>query len=259
MLDNLRRIASADQDMRRNTLLTFLRQMDCPFTLYRDRSGGHWPENIVVSFGEENPRLVVGAHYDSVPNSTGANDNGSGVCILLEITRRLLKTPPSIPIDIVFFDLEELEMLGSRAYLRRVSSAGVRAMVNLDICGVGDTVVISTRKYAEEAPFREAIQRVEQSGFSAMQVIEEMPPSDDVTFEYNRIPALSVSTMPREEIELMADFSVAINRTNMPPGWPPVLDTMHNRKRDSLDTVESEAMQLALDWTWRLLQAFQGA
>src|SRR5215472_13369475 len=103
LLDDLHRVAVADQIARRNALLMLLREIDAPFTLSRLRLGTHCPENITVRFQEPaGPRLVVGAHYDSVPGSTGANDNGAGVVVLLSWLRRALAHPPHLPVEVVF-------------------------------------------------------------------------------------------------------------------------------------------------------------
>src|SRR5262249_28098602 len=135
LLDDLRRLAVADQTARRDAVLALLREIDVPFTLSRQRLGPHRPENIAVAFQQQvGPRLVVGAHYDSVPGSTGANDNGAGVVVLLCWLRQALAHPPRIPLEVVFFDLEERGQLGSRAYLEQVGSDNVLAMINLDIC-----------------------------------------------------------------------------------------------------------------------------
>ena len=40
-------------------------------------------ENIIVRFGHGEKKIVVGAHYDAVEGSPGADDNGSGVAVVL--------------------------------------------------------------------------------------------------------------------------------------------------------------------------------
>ena len=42
---------------------------------------------MATNYGSK--RLVVGAHYDTVPGCPGANDNGSGVAAMLELARRV--------------------------------------------------------------------------------------------------------------------------------------------------------------------------
>jgi hypothetical protein len=51
--------------------------------------------------------FVVGAHYDSVTNSPGANDNASGVAAVLELARILKLEVPGRPIVFGFFPNEE--------------------------------------------------------------------------------------------------------------------------------------------------------
>ena len=49
--------------------------------------------------------LLVGAHYDSVMGSPGANDNASGVAALLEISRKFAAIEPSMTVRFVAFAL----------------------------------------------------------------------------------------------------------------------------------------------------------
>jgi len=60
-------------------------------------TGSRQPEEIIV----------LGAHYDTVPGSPGANDNGSGVASLLELARFLSDVRPARTIRLVFFANEE--------------------------------------------------------------------------------------------------------------------------------------------------------
>jgi len=61
--------------------------------------------------------LILGAHYDAVPLSPGADDNASGVAALLEIARALKDTPRRRTIRLVFFTLEEVGLHGSVQYV----------------------------------------------------------------------------------------------------------------------------------------------
>lgn len=70
------------------------------------------------------PPVVIGAHYDTVPNSPGADDNGSGVAALLELARVLKDLPVRVPVILASFDHEELGMFGSRAFVEDIASAG---------------------------------------------------------------------------------------------------------------------------------------
>jgi putative aminopeptidase FrvX len=91
------------------------------------------------------PRIVVGAHYDTVsPAVQGANDNASGVAVVLELARLLVRQPLPYAIQIVFFGAEERSpggdsLVGSRYFARRSAGSAV-AMVNVDMVGCGTSL-----------------------------------------------------------------------------------------------------------------------
>ena len=246
LMQNLKRIASADQMVRRTALLDILREMDCPFVHHREKIADGRPENIVVSFVGEMPRLVVGAHYDSVPGSTGANDNGASVCIVLEMVRALLASPPRRAIDFCFFDLEEVPTSGAKAYLNRVAHDQIWAMINFDVCGLGDTLLIGPQKHVDQGPLHQPVMKTIESGKHAVEIAEKMPPGDDRAFEQVDIPNVSVGILPKEEAALVKALGQASPDVKVKK--PPILETMHNGPRDSIAFVEEAAMQNVLSW-----------
>ncbi len=62
----------------------------------------------------ESPVILIGAHYDSVPDCPGADDNASAVAALLEIARQLSVHPPTGPVILAGFALEEYGFVGSQ-------------------------------------------------------------------------------------------------------------------------------------------------
>jgi Zn-dependent M28 family amino/carboxypeptidase len=72
--------------------------------------------------GEELPPLLIGAHYDTVSGSPGADDNASGLVVLLEVASRLRARPLARPIWLVAFCLEEQDRLGSQAFASRLKA-----------------------------------------------------------------------------------------------------------------------------------------
>ena len=71
---------------------------------------------------EELPPLLIGAHYDTVSGSPGADDNASGLVVLLEVALRLRTERLSRPVWLVAFCLEEQDRLGSQAFVSRLKS-----------------------------------------------------------------------------------------------------------------------------------------
>ncbi len=92
---------------------------------------------------ESLPRLCVGAHLDSRPDTPGADDNATAVAVLLEIARLLGEDWPTdaqLELELVAFDLEENGMLGGREHARlaRQFQTDLRGMISLEMLGYCD-------------------------------------------------------------------------------------------------------------------------
>lgn len=101
--------------------------------------------NIEVSFpGNEKADeiIVIGAHYDTVHGSPGANDNASGVSLLLAAARRLGAAELGRTVRIVFFPNEEYPFstgiqMGSKVYAKhcRAREDNIVLMIGVDSVG----------------------------------------------------------------------------------------------------------------------------
>jgi aminopeptidase YwaD len=98
--------------------------------------------NIIARAGDARraPLIILGAHFDSVPGSPGADDNASGVAVLLEAARILSGMRLRSQVIFCAFNLEELNMIGSAHFAKKLKSegAGVSAMVSLEMLGYTD-------------------------------------------------------------------------------------------------------------------------
>ena len=87
--------------------------------------------------------MVLGGHYDTVPDVPGANDNGSGIATLLVITREVSEISYPFTLRIIAFGSEELGLEGSRFYVDSLSpeeQKGTVAMLNFDALGSGEVL-----------------------------------------------------------------------------------------------------------------------
>ena len=96
---------------------------------------------------QNRPPILVGAHYDTIPGSPGADDNASGVAVLLELARYTSKHPPMHPLWCVAFDMEEYGLSGSQAYASELMTIGhpLRLMLSLEMLGYCDYTPNSQR------------------------------------------------------------------------------------------------------------------
>lgn len=81
------------------------------------------------------PPVVIGAHYDTVPGCPGADDNATGVAVLLELARQFAQQPARRPVRLVAFDLEEYGLVGSRAYVQMLAKSPIYLMLSLEMLG----------------------------------------------------------------------------------------------------------------------------
>jgi aminopeptidase YwaD len=68
--------------------------------------------------------LLIGAHYDTVMASPGADDNASALVVLLEVAEQLRRTAVTRPVWLAAFCLEEQGLLGSRAFALQLKQTG---------------------------------------------------------------------------------------------------------------------------------------
>jgi len=90
--------------------------------------------------------IVFTAHYDHLGKMgkdvyfPGANDNASGVAMLLSLVKYYSKNPPKYSIAFMAFGAEEVGLLGSKYYVEHplFSLKQIKFLVNFDIVGTGD-------------------------------------------------------------------------------------------------------------------------
>lgn len=118
------------------------------------RGGGSYQlsaavQNVVARIqGSDNSKAVLlAAHYDSVPFSPGASDNGTAVAALIEVARALKAGGQSKnDVILLFSDCEEIGLYGSKAFVKEHPWAkDVGVVINLEGLGVeGPTILFET-------------------------------------------------------------------------------------------------------------------
>ena len=101
--------------------------------------------NVIVSIkGGARPEetVIIGAHYDTVYDTPGADDNASAVAVLLEMCRILENFSPERTLKLIFFVFEEpplfrSEHMGSYVYAKEAKARNetITAMISLEMLG----------------------------------------------------------------------------------------------------------------------------
>ncbi len=106
----------------------------CPFS-FRGESF----ENLIAMRhpAQRSPYLLIGAHFDAVAGTPGADDNASGVAALLEIARLVAEEPCAHRIKFIAFNVEEYGMVGSSFYAKQLKKRGepIAGMLSLEMIG----------------------------------------------------------------------------------------------------------------------------
>jgi len=119
--------------------------------IHEFKVNGRTHQNLILHLPAANntkkPPILIGAHYDGVPGTPGADDNATGVAALLELARIFATQPIKHPLQLVAFDMEEYGLLGSIDYATKLQSQKqpLRLMISLEMLGYCDSTPGSQR------------------------------------------------------------------------------------------------------------------
>ncbi|GAB4388572.1 MAG: hypothetical protein Kow0025_08700 [Thermodesulfovibrionales bacterium] len=190
--------------------------------------------NVVGVLPGRNPKyagesVVVGAHYDHLGRGwpgaragdegrvhPGADDNSSGVAVLLELARVLAEGPgPERAVVFVAFSGEEAGRLGSRHYIGHMDAypaSRAMAMVNLDTVGRlggGKLLVLGAETAGEWVHIMRGAGYV--TGVQIETVGEPLDSSDQVSFHEAGVPAVQLFTGPHLDYHRPSDTAEKID------------------------------------------------
>ena len=250
MLDSyLERIAHPELSQRREGLLTTLKGIGVQYAIHQTQVENHNLVNVTVPMHHNDmPYILVTTNYDTAKGSPGANNNGAAVAISLGILRVFHfirgRKQQSLPLEFAFFDGHHEHMLGSEVFSRQVQADNVHMVINLDLCGIGDMVLLSAGKHVQNTPAEKAIRRLDSSphrpGFHQVDIL---PPSNEAPFERLGIPTVSVCIAPEDDIVPIVGLAVSLHNDERVALLPGVYEGVHRPERDTLDAVQIEAMR----------------
>ena len=197
--------------------------------------------NVVMVLPGSDPALkneyvVLGAHFDHlgmgglgsgsrVPDTVavhyGADDNASGVGMVLELAEKLAANPKSHKRSIVIalFSGEEMGLLGSKNFVENseIDLKRVNAMINLDMVGrLTDSTKLQIGGVGTAEPFRKLIDRSCDTTVMKLSLSEEgYGPSDHASFYGKDVPVLFITTGAHLDYHTPADTWNKINYEGM--------------------------------------------
>ena len=134
--------------------------------------------------------VIVGAHYDTVSGTVGANDNASGVAVMLTLARELKDMELPFTVSFMAFGSEEIGLRGSVEFVRSLGprlTGTVAAMLNFDSVGSGSMLITG----GDASMVNLALEAATEMGIPLSQ--EPVPlgaTSDHAVFQAVSIPAI---------------------------------------------------------------------
>jgi Zn-dependent M28 family amino/carboxypeptidase len=175
-------------------------------------------------FDAKQPHVVIGAHLDTVPVAPGAEDNASGVAVMLQLAGMVSQQPAGLPVQFIAFGAEEprgsgdaLHHFGSRQHvadLSRPERRAIQAMVSLDRVGVRASYVpicIATDGGTRlRDAIRAAARRVEISTRACTNYT-----SDHWSYAKAGIPAVRLGSIPYAGYHSRGDVPSVVDRRQL--------------------------------------------
>jgi len=209
-----------------------LKRYKIPFTAENYESG----QNIIIGKGD----ILFTAHYDTVFNSPGANDDASAMAVLIGLAKARKAA-------IAIFDEEELGYIGAKAYIEKHGLP--KAVIDLELMGMGDMMAIWTVE--EERPMLEKIRKALRKAKITFEEARKVPIfwADFTAFrEAGLKDAWCLTLAPSSEKELIRNFATRPLLTTVMTifGQVPKLFKYYHSSKDNSSNLTEKALQLSL-------------
>ena len=162
--------------------------------------GTQLPNVICVLPGSSDKVIIVGAHFDRVPQGDGVVDNWSGASLLPSLYEAVKVEPRKHTYIFIGFTDEEKGLVGSRFYARQMTNeqvAATDAMVNMDTLGLAPSEVWAT--HADKRLMGALASIAKQLNIPVSGVnVDKIGSSDAESFAERAIPRITIHSLTQE-------------------------------------------------------------
>lgn len=164
--------------------------------------GSRLPNVVCVLPGGSNKVIIVGAHFDHVPNGDGVVDNWSGASLLPSLYQAVKVEPRKHTYIFIGFTDEEKGEVGSHFYAREMTKeqlAVTNAMINMDTLGLAPTAVWvshSDKKLTGALNYVAKQLNLPITGTN----VDQIGSTDSVQFSDRHIPSITIHSLTQEAV-----------------------------------------------------------
>lgn len=206
--------------------------------------------NVIVTLGEGERDLLLTAHYDAValPSgelADGMVDNAASAVALIEAAKALKGRDLNHRVRVIFFDQEELGLVGAQRWIAANGTERVAAVVNSDVAAFGDTLMYGENNGERSAFVLTALR--EECAERALTCIgyPAYPPSDDRAFVAAEVPVISIGFQNRIGAHQMWLAFNGGAEPGLAEGFVPEVFQLIHSEGDVIEAVEPATVVLA--------------
>lgn len=244
--------AGADTTGRRQAIVDVLRDAGIAYRLEEFTSSRYSGTNIVADIPGKSVSkvLLIGAHYDRVDVGQGAVDNAASCAALLELLGKFKADPlEHYSIRGVFFDFEEVGLVGSKAYLATLRDRQLPTeAINMDVFAYGDTLFATSSSL--DGPLARTFNSAAKESSVPVRMVEpgRYPSSDHQPMIAAGIETLGVSLLDGNEIDPILQGAFQSSR----------VFTIIHTPRDTMEKVRPNDIEKALPVLEKTIRSLAG-
>ncbi len=169
-------------------------------------------------------------------------DNGAAAIVLTRLAETLRRHRLHHRVRVVLFDLEEVGLLGSRAFVQDDDRDRIAAMVNVDVVADDGVLIYGPTAHDGNDVVHRSLRIVCAKASITCMGFPQYPPSDDRSFQAAGIPAVSIGMLAPVTSHQLWLILNAGPQSGLRPGFlPDLLQVLHTAD-DTIEQVDPAAM-----------------
>jgi putative aminopeptidase FrvX len=163
------------------------------------------PNLICVLPGSTDSEIIVGAHFDHVPEGSGVVDNWSGAAMLASFYQALAAEPRKHTFILIAFSGEEEGLFGSEEYAKQLAPAQItkiQAMISLDSLGMGPTKIWLHHSDHHLADLLYGVAKNMNISLGVVNA-DEVGDDDSSSFSKRKVPTVMIHSVTQENFPVL--------------------------------------------------------
>lgn len=247
-----------NKDKRKEEIEFLLDVLEIPYETQHYLNG----KNIISTLGKP-PFIGIGSHYDVVPKTPGANDNGSAIAITIDLLRRAKQNPlENLGIRGFFFDEEETGLKGSRAYVKEKGIIDLMGLYNMELVGSGDRIALwSVNDKQDTLLLRMFESKAKEQKIETYRIHTIVTnAADHLSFRKGGLEdSFTLTTITKQDLDIASEYYAAIQGRNPQiESWKvlgnaPVFRHYH-QPTDKSEHLSQQTLQMVSDLLWNSIK-----